>query len=223
MNRELVMSTLFTRLQQPPMVFNFTADTTTGDVTLANVSDTSGMLIGMPISGDGVADGSVLATITPTVTVSLPMTADRTGSALTQGFQTASRRLNHAFQEADMPAMYLLDVAEEHPQRGASSAYLMLMHCELWIFSKAGEDPDAIPAAALNNLIDAIERALNPTGNERPGGGLQQTLGLKGVWYCRIQGEVQKDPGHDGRLAGAIIPILIQVAPSLDTELMSGG
>jgi len=217
MNRELVMSTLFARLQQPPMIFNFAADTTTGDVTLANVSDTSGMLVGMPISGDGVADGSVLATITPTVTVSLPSTADRTQSPLIQGFQTASRRLAHAAREADMPAMYLLDVGEDHPTRESTRPYFVLIYCELWVFSKAGEDPNAVPSTALNNIIDAIEKVLNPTGSQ-PGGGVRQPLGLNGVLYCRIEGEVQKDPGHDGRLAMAIIPLRISAASNLETK-----
>ena len=216
------MSTLFDRLQQPPMIFGFTADTTTDDVTLANVSDTSGMLVGMPISGDGIADGSVLASISPSVTVSLPATADRTASPLTQGFQTASRRLAHAIQEADMPAMYLLDVAEEHPARNSSNPYIALIYCELWIFSKAGEDPESVPASALNILIDAVEKALNPSGTQ-PGGGLRQPLGLQGVHYCRIEGEIQKDPGHDGRLAGAIVPIRIAASSILDTVIKAEG
>ena len=221
MNRELVMETLFARLQQPPMVFEFTADTTTGDFTLANVSDTSGMLIGMPISGDGVASGATLTAITPTVTMSLPATADRTASPLTQGFQTASRRLAAPPEEADMPAMYLLDIAEEHPQRDSGRPYLAVISCELLIFSTAGEDPSTVPASALNNLIDAMEKALYPTGSQ-PGGGFQQNLGLSGVLYARIEGEVQKDPGHDGRLAGASIPLRIAVFPHRDTVPMEG-
>ena len=221
MNRELVMETLFARLQQPPMVFEFTADTTTGDFALANVSDTSGMLVGMPISGDGIASGATLTAIDPVVTMSLPATADRTASPLTQGFQTASRRLASPPEEADMPAMYLLDIAEEHPPREASRPYLAVISCELLIFSTAGEDPSTVPASALNNLIDAVEAALYPTGAQ-PGGGFQQSLGLRGVQYCRIEGEVQKDPGHDGRLAGVAIPLRIAVFPYLETKPMEG-
>lgn len=215
------MEALFARLQQPPMVFEFTADTTTGDFALANVSDTSGMLVGMPISGPGVASGATLDSIMPTVTMSLPATADQTASPLTQGFQTASRRLAAPPEEVDMPAMYLLDNAEEHPPRESSRPYLALISCDLVIFSTAGEDPSTVPATALNNLIDAIEKALYPTGSQ-PGGGFRQPLGLSGVQYCRIEGEVQKDPGHDGRLAGASIPLRIAVFPHLETVSMEG-
>ena len=221
MNRELIVSTLFGRLQQPPMVFEFTADTTTGDMTLANVSDTSGMLVGLPVSGDGVADGAILAAVEPSVTLSLPCTADRTASPLTQGFQTASRRLAHATQEVDMPAMYLVDVGEDHPPRESTRPYFALIYCELWVFSKAGEDPESVPATPLNNFLDAIEKALNPTGSQ-PGGGVRQPLGLQGVQYCRIEGEVQKDPGHDGRLAMAIVPLRIAVASNLETKVIGG-
>jgi len=221
-NRELVMSTLFDKLQQPPMIFAFTADLTAGDVTLANVSDTSGMLVGMPISGTGVEDGAVLATITPTVTLSLSATADATASPLTQGFQTASRRLAQAIQEADMPAMYLIDTGEDHPtDRPTTGAFRITLACELWIFSRAGADPTTVPATALNTLLDAVEKVLIPSGSQ-PGGGFRQALGLKGVDYCRIEGEVIKDPGHDGALAGIVVPIRIRVAPFLLSEPTEG-
>lgn len=221
MNRELVMTTLFNLLQQPPMIFDFTADTATGDVTLGNVSDTSGMLVGLPISGDGVPDGATLATITPSVTISLPATADLTASPLTQGFQTASRRLAEPIEEQDMPVMYLLDVSEEHPPRQSSGPYLAIINCDVMMYSTAGADASTVPATALNNLIDAVEKTLNPTGSQ-PGGGLRQPLGLRGVQYCRIEGEIQKFPGYAGQLAGAIVPIRIAVSSILDTKSMEG-
>jgi hypothetical protein len=216
MRREIIMETLFAKLSGPPMVFQFTADMAQGDVTLSNVSDTTGMLVGMPINGDGIEENALLATIEPEVTMTLPATKDVSGSAITQGFQTTARRLSIAFEEADMPSMYLLDQGEEHPPRESMRPYLALMHCELFIFSKAGEDPNAVPATALNNLIDAIEMTLNPTGSQ-PGGGLRQPLGLHGVHYCRIEGEIQKDPGHANRIAGAIVPIRIAAAFGLVT------
>jgi hypothetical protein len=90
----------------------------------------------------------------------------------------------------------------------------MLLHCELWIYSRVGADPSAVPSTGLNTLIDAVEKALIPSGSQ-PGGGVRQSLGLPGVHYCRIEGEVQKDPGYDGSLAGAIVPIQIAAASTL--------
>src|SRR4029077_14990444 len=38
-NREIIMNALFNKLTTPPLLVTFTADTTTGDVALTNVSD----------------------------------------------------------------------------------------------------------------------------------------------------------------------------------------
>lgn len=215
MNREVIINALIKRLVSPPLVFDFTADTTTGDVTLVNVSDTSGLLIGMPVSGDGLPDSATIATITPTVTLSLPAIADRTASALTQGFQTVERRFADPNAEQNMPALYLVEVNEIHPYRGSNEAALVEINCDAIIYTKVGADRSAIPAATLNMLIDGIERALYPTPS-----GFRQNLGVKGVLYCRIEGEIQKDPGHDGMLAGAVIPLKIVVGQSDDTSLL---
>jgi hypothetical protein len=75
MNREVVMSALFDLLTGPPMVFGFTADTTTGDEVLANVSDASGLMLGMPISGPGIAEHSLIVDLSP-VTLRLERNGD---------------------------------------------------------------------------------------------------------------------------------------------------
>jgi hypothetical protein len=214
-NREVIVNALFNRLVAPPLVYDFTADTMTGDVTLANVSDTSGLMVGMPVIGDGLPADAIIATIDPSVTISLPAISDRTASAITQGFQTAARRLADPRVEQDMPALYLVEVNEMHPFRGSNSAVLIELNCEVWIYTRVGADQNAIPAATLNMLIDGIERALYPTPQ-----GFRQNLGINGVLYCRIEGEVQKDPGHNGQIAGAIIPLKIAVGSSEDNYLL---
>jgi hypothetical protein len=217
-NRELIVSTLFQRLTAAPMVFAFAADLTTGSAELTNVSDASGLMVGMPINGDGVPEGATLATIEPTVTITLPVNADRTGQPLIQGFQTKSRRLARAIEEVDMPALYLLDVGETHPPRvPAARPGFVSLYLEAWVYSTAGEDPDVVQSTALNVMLDAIEAVLEPTGTQ-PGGGLRQPLGLYGVLSTSIDGEVEKDPGYDGRIAGAVVPIRIAVAQHSDTR-----
>jgi hypothetical protein len=207
MNREIIMGALFDRLTSPPLVFGFSADTTTGDVTLANVSDATGLMVGMPVMGDGLPADATIATIAPAVTVSLPAIADRTASPMTQGFQTASRRLADPSAEQDMPSLYLVEHSELHPPRGTTAGELVMLHCEAWIFTRAGADQNAIPVSTLNTLIDGIEAALYPTPRT-----IRQNLGVSGVSHCRIEGEVQKDPGHNGQIAGAIIPIVVVAA-----------
>lgn len=214
MNREVIMSTLFALLTGPPMIVSFTASTATGSVNLGSVSSTAGLLAGMPVAGPGLAEHTYLASITPTVTLSQAATANTTASPLTQGFQTASRRLGYAIEEVDMPALYLLDIGENHLPRQATAPGWIIVDCEAWVFSDAGEDPSFVPATELNMLLDALQRAIDP-GPTAPLGRLQN-LGLHGVHYCRIEGEVQKDPGHNGRIAGAIVPIKIRVGQDLD-------
>jgi hypothetical protein len=202
MNRELIMAALFNKLTAPPMVFNFTADTTTGSATLANVSDATGLMIGMPVAGDGVPADATIATIAPAVTISLPAIADRSDSPLTQGFQTAARRLADPNTEQDMPALYLIELGELHIWEGMKP--LVQFDCQAWIYTKVGATQGAVPASMLNVLLDGIERALYPTPQS-----FRQELGGHGVLYCRIEGEVQKDPGHIGGLASVTIPLRI--------------
>jgi hypothetical protein len=130
---------------------------------------------------------------------------------MTQGFQTILRRLADPNAEQDMPMLCLIELSEMHPDRGANQRMLIDLNCEAWIYTKVGADQAAIPAATLNMLIDGIERALYPTPT-----GYQQKLGLSDVLFCRIEGEVTKDPGHDGRLAGAIIPLKIRFGQNDD-------
>jgi hypothetical protein len=211
MNRETIIGALFSKLTGPPLVVAFTADLATGSATLTNVSNPTGLMVGMPVAGDGVSDGATIATVSPAVTLSLPAIADRTASPLLQGFQTTARRLRDPAAEQDMPALYLVELNELHAYRGSTSGVVVELNCEAWIFTRVGADANAVPAAALNTLIDAVERALYPNGTH-----FRQTLGLNGIVYARIEGELQKDPGHSAQTAMAVIPIKIAAAQHID-------
>lgn len=210
MNREIIMTALLARLTAAPLVFPFTADLTTGSTALANVSDTSGLMAGLPVSGDGVSDGTTIVGLAPPA-LSLPAVADRSGSTLLQGFQTTARRLRDPSVEQDMPALYLVELNELHGYRESTRAMLVELNCEAWIFTRVGAAENAVPAAMLNALIDGVERALSAGPTQ-----FRQNLGLNGVHYARIEGELQKDPGHSAQTAMAVIPIKIAVAQHLD-------
>jgi hypothetical protein len=214
----MIVNALFGKLTSPPLVFQFTADTALGSSTLANVSVLTGLMVGMPVMGDGLPADAIITAINPAVTISLAAIADRTGSLMTQGFQTTARRFADPNVEQDMPALYLVEISEFHagrPVRGSAEPALIELNCEAWIFTKVGADRNAIPAATLNILIDGIERALYPTPQT-----FRQTLGVNGVLFARIEGEIQIDPGHNGQIAGAIIPLKVVVAQSADTYLI---
>lgn len=213
MNRETIVGALLNKLTGPPLVFGFTADTTSDSTALANVSDPSGLMTGMPVAGAGLSPETTIATLSP-VTLSLPALADGTGVSLVQGFLTTGRRLLDPSAEHDMPALYLVELNELHGYRQSNAPALVELNCEVWMYTRVGAEANAVPAAMLNTLIDALERALYPTP-----GGFRQTLGVPGVHYARIEGEVQKDPNHSGQIALAVVPIKIVVAQSVETQV----
>jgi hypothetical protein len=93
---------------------------------------------------------------------------------------------------------------------------MVQLDCQAWIYTKVGATESAVPASMLNILMDGIERALYPTPR-----GFRQQLGVSGVIYCRIDGEVQKDPGHMGGLASITIPLTILVGAGAETYTLT--
>lgn len=217
MNRELIMSTLFARLDAAPLVFDFTADIRLGDVVLTNISDRNGLFVGLPITGDGAAADTVLATIEPTVTLSQPATKTSNGVSLRQGFRTISRRLKGWEETTDQPALFLVDADETHPPRPSSGPADITLSAEIYLYVRSAEDPapDIVPAAPLNTMIDAIEAVIDPPRHANPG--LLQNLGLKGIRHCRIEGDVVKAGAVNGTQALALLPIKISVAQGVAT------
>ena len=215
MNREVIMQALFAKLTAPPLVFNFVADVKQGDVTLTNVSDTSGLFVGMPLGGQGVADGATIATMTPSVTMSLPGASTVAGAQLIQGFRTTGRRPQRVEDTPDQPAMFLVDGNNHYAPRPQQASPKVTLRPEIWIYSRAGDDPDVVPASSLNPMLDAIDTALTPANAST---GVWQNLGLAGVIYARIEGEIEYAPGYMVGQAVAIVPLVIEVAQPFPTQ-----
>jgi hypothetical protein len=216
MNRETIMTALYERLQTAPMIFDFTADLRFGEVALSNLSDTSGLFEGLPVFGRGIDEGTVLATVDPP-TLSRPAKATGHGVSIRQGFRTVGRRLLEWDKCEEQPAMFVCDGDELHPPRAVrTEPAFIVLSAEVYLYSRAGEDPDAVPAAAINRMIDAFEMALDPPPNAS--NGVLQRLGLRGVIYCRIEGDLVKASGNGGAQAVALVPIKIAVVQSIATR-----
>jgi hypothetical protein len=214
MNRELIMRTLFARLEAAPLKFAFTANTVENDAQLYNVSDASGLFVGMPIFGDGIPADTLLETITPIVTLSRPAAKSAVDVALRQGFLTTGRRLRHWGKVDDQPALFLVGTEEDHFDSSPNEMTRPLLHAEIWIYAKSAEDDDAVPETVLNNLLDAVQSAITPAP-----GKARQDLGLSGVVYCRFQGQVVKE--SQGPQVLAQVPIVICVAAGIETAPLS--
>jgi hypothetical protein len=76
---------------------------------------------------------------------------------------------------------------------------------DVLIYDQQGSDPNAIPASALNTLVDAVRTALAPdfTGKQTLGG-----LALN----CVVTGNVEFMEAKQGQISVAIIPFHILVA-----------
>ena len=217
MNREFIMSTLFARLTSPPLVFPFTADLTAGDIRLANVSDTSGLFLGMPISGPGLVAGTTLATIEPDVTLSKPVNSGGFAVLLTQGFATTGRRLLTLSEVTNLPALFLVEGNETHPgpnqgfpRAPTTRPQMITLDPYLWIYA-SNPDPNGVPNAIINVLLDGIDKVMLPADGRFP-----QNLGLRGVDHCRIEGKTLRAPGSDGTV-NARVQLAVEVIQGVDT------
>jgi hypothetical protein len=204
--REDLMTALFALLNSPPLVFNFTGTLTAGQTRIDNVSDASQLILQMPVSGEGVPDGAVIANLDP-VGLSLPATQTIPVAALLQGFQTTGRRLKFWEEVTAQPAMFLVDGDEEWPQRPPTKPAIITLEAEIWVYSNAGQDPDTVPSVALNTMIEAIDAQLQPGRFSLP-----QTLGVLEVVWVGIEGRILKTPGHIGGQAIAVIPVKLVFA-----------
>lgn len=121
-------------------------------------------------------------------------------------FRTVGRRVPPWTEVKEQPAAFLRNVGEEWEQRTGQLPRRTLK-VQIWLYSRVGRNPDAAPAVALNNLIETVQALLAPSTPQD----LQvnvQTLGRL-VSYCRIEGEIELDPGDIDDQAKAVLPVRI--------------
>lgn len=202
-SRETVLSALFNALIASVQTA-FTADTSSGLATLANPSTTTGLFVGLPVFGAGIPRGAVIQTLAP-LTLTLPATVTATGVAMTTGFLTFGRRFRHWSDVTAQPALFLRDGDEELEYHNII-LQRQTIKAEVWIYSRAGDNPDLAPTIALNNLLDAVQSAFEP---DSP---MERRFTLGGlVEWCRLVGSILKSPGDlDGQaIALADVEIIV--------------
>jgi hypothetical protein len=202
-SRETVMGALFNVLVAAVKT-SFTANTAVGSQTLSSPSTSTGLFIGLPVFGPGIARGTVITSVSP-LTISLPATANGTAVALTTGFQTFSRRVKMWGDVSAQPALFLRDLSETLEYRN-TVLQEQTIRAEVWIYSNFGQDPDIAPITPLNNLLDAVQSAFAP---DDPMQGRFTLGGL--VFWCRMTGRVEKSPGDLDGQAIAVADVEITV------------
>ena len=116
------------------------------------------------------------------------------------GVATFSRRLLHwsDVPAGEQPALFMTGGNETVTVDGRGIPGRRFMPVKLYVYNQ-NED-----SGLQNDLLDAIEKALEPDGEE--------TLTLGGlVHFCRIEGEIETDEGLLGEQSVAIVPISILV------------
>jgi len=199
------MAALFAALSNA-LQTSFTANTSANSVTLASPSSLAGLYVGLPVVGGSVPEGATIATLSPALTLSLPALATATGVALLSGVMTFGRRVVPWSEVAAQPALFLRDGAFEELEYLQGILQRQTLRAEIWLYSDAGTNPDAVPASAINALLDAVQSVLAP---DDPQSGRYTIGGL--VEWCRMEGRVDKDPGDISGQAMAVADVLITV------------
>lgn len=201
---ETVMAALFAHIVAAVQI-DFTGDAVSGDATLTSVSSLENLFPGLPVFGPGAASGAViqsLDTIAGTLTLSEPLSATATGASFATGFQTTGRRVKHWQQVPDQPAFFLRRTGTTDLYSGEMP--IVTLDCEAWIYSRAGDDPDAIPDVALSNLDRLVRQSMQPGPTDE----MRFTLGGL-VYWCRIEGRSDYSPGDQAGQGISRIPVRI--------------
>ena len=205
--REAIMTALF-NLLTGAITTNFTGDTVKGSEVVSNITQIGSLFLGLPVFGPGIPSDAVIGAIdvgANEITLAAPATANGTGVALTTGFQTTGRRVLLWSKVAAQPALFLRNVDDEDVWDNPVLPKTTL-DVEVWIYSRAGANPDLAPGVGLNNLVDAVRAAFKP---DNP---MTRTLTLGGlVQWCRIEGKSDFDPGDLDGQAKAVVPVKILV------------
>ena len=119
-------------------------------------------------------------------------------------YKTTGRRLILWTLVPEQPALFLRHTGDVFPEHPTGLLPRTRIECEAWIYVKTA-DPDAIPEKQMNNVLDAVERALKP-----PPAYENQTLGGL-VTQGWIEGRVEIHPGDLDGQSIAVVPITILV------------
>ena len=121
------------------------------------------------------------------------------------GLAVSSRR-NRAPEQIgpnESPALLLLEHGEEFVVRSVALPPIQKLKPKVVFYNDIGDQPNVIPAVAINQLIDALVRILKPgdPSNLFTLGGLVDSI--------VIEGQVVKAPGDITGKSVAIVPLTI--------------
>jgi hypothetical protein len=204
---EPVLEALFANLQAAATL-SLSANASANSPVLSNVSNFEGLFVGLPVFGPGVARGASILALDPqaeTLTLTAAVSAVGVEAPFSTGFMTTGRRLQHWTQVAAQPALFLRRIGTIDEYEHGSFFSRTTLECEVWIYSSAGKNPDAVPDVMLGCLDQMVRQSFAPDGDY---GDPRYTVGGLAYW-CRIEGKSDYSPGDQGGQAIARLPVRI--------------
>lgn len=125
------------------------------------------------------------------------------------GISYASRRIRMWSDCPNQPAMFLRHIGEDIDWQDARLARTTL-HLEIWLYSKAGRNPELAPDVELDALVKAVLDAFTPDNPMTRTFTLGGLLGLSG--WARVEGKIDHYPGDLAEQAIAVVPVTILLA-----------
>ena len=202
---EPVMAAQFAALEAAATL-NLVADAAANSPTLSAVTNFTGLFPGLPVFGPGVLRGATILSLDPgasTLTLTDPVSAAATGAMFTTGFLTTARRLQQVSVDAQ-PGLYFRRIGATDT---ADDPFVTTtLECEAYIYSNAGQNPNAVPDTMLGCLEQMVRNSFIPVGADKLDG--RFTLGGL-VYWSRIEGRSVYSPGDQAGQAISRIPIRI--------------
>jgi hypothetical protein len=126
--------------------------------------------------------------------------------------QTTGRRLVDPEQigGGNFPALFLIKGTEKYHYDGEGETLppTRVLDFEAYILTDYTATPAAVPADAIDDLLDAIDTALAPPIVDQLNNGNRQTLGGL-VYNCVISGDIKIAPGDSIGKGEVLIPIQV--------------
>jgi hypothetical protein len=121
-----------------------------------------------------------------------------------EGFKLTSRRLQHwaDVERRVQPALFMAQTGESaQTTTGAPTRWTLKVSLYIYVHASMNQPPGPI----INPLLDAVCNAVNAL---HPVTG-RSALGVDGVQWCRVDGDIATDEGTLGDQAVAIVPVTI--------------
>lgn len=124
-------------------------------------------------------------------------------------FPTVGRRLTDptTIGDGNYPGLFLIKPTERTERASGSLPSKRIMEFYACVYTNVGDDQNAIPADAIDDLLDVIDIALAPGPADQLRGGRQTLGGL--VENCIVDGNIDIGPNDVLAKGQAVVPITV--------------